>query len=130
MKSAVAACALLPMAIAVWPAPAFARSHLHCLTKKVVILDAPSGSTSSNIEENLAFWIDDEAKTIAFIDGTPLTVRRFDNRWISAAHGDVSYEFDRQNNNLSYAGTTMKGGIATITIGSGRCDIATGPAGR
>jgi hypothetical protein len=77
----------------------------------------------------LSFWIDDEAKTIAFIDGTPLTVRRFDDRWISAARGDVSYEFDRQNNNLSYAGTSMKDGTATIIIGSGRCNIATDPTG-
>src|ERR1700730_9515180 len=73
-------------------------------------------STSSNTEENLAFWIDDAAKTIAFADGTPLTVKRFDERWISAARGDVSYEFDRQRGNVAYAGTTMKDGTATIII--------------
>jgi hypothetical protein len=127
MKSAVA-CALLLMAVPVWPAPAFARSYLHCLTKKVVIVDAPKGSTSSSIEENVHFWIDEAAKTIVFADGTSLTVRRFDDRWISAAHGDVSYEFDRQNENVAYAGTTMKDGTATIIIGSGRCTIAEGPA--
>jgi hypothetical protein len=129
MKSGIAASALLLMSIAVWPAPAFARSHLHCLAKKVVIVDAPSGSTSSNTEENLGFWIDDAAKTITFANGTPLIVRRFDKRWISATHGEISYEFDRQNNNLSYAGTSMKDGTATIIIGSGRCEIATDPAG-
>jgi hypothetical protein len=129
IKSAIATCALLLMAIVVWPAPAFARSHLHCLAKKVIIVDAPSGSTSSNTEETLAVWIDDAAKTITFANGTPLTVKRFDERWISAARGDMSYEFDRQNHNLSYAGTSMKDGTATIVIGSGRCDIATGPAG-
>jgi len=117
------------MAIVVWPAPAFARSHLHCLAKKVVIVDSPSGSTSSNTEEKLAFRIDDTAKTIAFANGRPLTVRRFDDRWISAVRGDVFYEFDRQSGNLAYAGTTMKDGTATIVIGSGRCNIATDPAG-
>ena len=127
MKRAIA-CALLLIVVAVWPAPAFARSNLHCLAKKVVIVDAPSGSISSNTEENLAFWIDDAAKTIAFANGTPLTVRRFDERWISAARGDVSYEFDRQRGNVAYAGTTMKDGTATIIIGSGRCDIAADPA--
>ena len=129
MKSAIATCALLLMAIVVWPAPAFARSHLHCLAKKVVIVDSPSGSTSSNTEEKLAFRIDDTAKTIAFANGRPLTVRRFDDRWISAVRGDVFYEFDRQSGNVAYAGTTMKDGTATIVIGSGRCNIATDPAG-
>jgi hypothetical protein len=51
MKSAIAGCALLLLAVAVWAEPAFARSYLHCLTKKVVIVDAPRGSTSSSIEE-------------------------------------------------------------------------------
>jgi hypothetical protein len=32
--------------------------------KKVVIVDAPRGSTSSSIEESLGFWIDDAAKTL------------------------------------------------------------------
>jgi hypothetical protein len=47
------------------------------------------------------------AKTIVLADGTPLTVRRFDDRWIGAARGDISYEFDRQNGGLTYAGSTM-----------------------
>jgi hypothetical protein len=64
----------------IWTEPALARSYLSCPTKKVVIVDAPSGSTSSSIEENLGFWIDETAKTLALADGTPLTVRRFDNR--------------------------------------------------
>ncbi len=129
MKSAIAKCALLLMAITVWAEPAFARSYLHCLTKKVVIVDTPRGSTSSGIEENFGFWIDDAAKTVVFADGTPLTVRRFDERWISVTRGDVSYELDRQNGNLTYAGSTTKNGTATIIIGSGRCTIAAGPAG-
>jgi hypothetical protein len=93
------------------------------------MVDAPRGTTSSSIAENLGFWIDETAKTLALGDGRPLTVRRFDDRWISAAHGDMSYEFDRQNGNLTYAGSTMKDGAATIIIGSGRCKIEAGPPG-
>jgi hypothetical protein len=118
------------MALAVWTEPALAHSYLNCLTKKVVIVDAPRGSASSTIEENLGFWIDEAAKTLVLADGTPLTVRRFDDGWISAARGDISYEFDRQNGNLTYASSTTKEGAATIVIGSGRCKIAVGPAGQ
>jgi hypothetical protein len=117
------------MALAVWTEPALARSYLNCLTKKVVIIDAPRGSASSSIEENLGFWIDEAAKTIVLADGPPLTVRRFDDSWISAARGDMSYEFDRQNGSLTYASSTTKEGSATIIIGSGQCKIAAGPAG-
>jgi hypothetical protein len=129
MKSAIAECALLLMAVAVWAEPALARSYLHCLTKTVVIVDAPTGTTSSSIEESLGFWIDEAAKTLVLADGTPLTVRRIDDRWISAARGDMSYELDRQNGNLAYASSTTKEGTATIIIGSGRCTTAAGPAG-
>jgi hypothetical protein len=121
--------ALLLMALAVWTEPALARSYLNCLTKKVVIVEAPRGSTSSSIEESLGFWIDEAAETVVLADGSPLTVRRFDARWISAARGDMSYEFDRQDGNLTYASSTTKEGLATIIIGSGRCKIAAGPAG-
>src|SRR5258708_33649633 len=116
------------MASGVGTDPALASSYLNCLAKKVVIVDAPRGSASSSIEENLDFWIDEAAKTLVLADGTPLTVRRFDDRWISAARGDMSYEFDRQNGNLTYASSTTKYGSATIIIGSGRCKIAAGPA--
>jgi len=129
MKSPIRQCSLLLVAFTVWAEPALARSFLNCLAKKVVIVDAPRGSTSSSIEENLGFWIDEAAKTLVLADGTPLTVRRFDDRWISAARGDMSYEFDRQNGNLMYASSTTKEGSATIIIGSGRCSIAVGPAG-
>jgi hypothetical protein len=94
-----------------------------------VIVDGPSGSTSSSIEENLGFWIDEAAKAFVLADGTPLTVRRFDDRWISATRGDMSYEFDRQNGSLTYASSSTKEGSATIIIGSGQCKIAAGPAG-
>jgi hypothetical protein len=128
MKSAIAGCALLLMAGAVWAEPALTRSYLNCLTRKVVIVDALTGSTSSSIEENFGLWIDEAAKTAVLVDGTPLTVWRFDDRWISAARVDVSYELDRQSGNLTYAGSTAKGGTATIIIGSGRCEISAGPA--
>jgi len=117
------------MALAVWTESALARGYLDCLTKKVVIVDAPRGSTSSSIEENLGFWIDEAAKIVTLGDGKTLIVRRFDDRWISAASGDMSYELDRQNGNRTYASSTMKDGIATIIIGAGRCKIAAGPAG-
>jgi hypothetical protein len=95
----------------------------------VVIVDAPKGSTSSSVEEHLRFWIDEAAKTFVLADGTPLTVHRFNDHWISAARGDTSYELDRQNGNLAYASSTTRDGAATIIIGSGRCEIAAGPEG-
>jgi hypothetical protein len=129
MKSVIRECALLLAVVVVWMELALARSYLNCLTKKVVIVDTPRGSTSSSVEEQLGFWIDEAAKTVVLADGTPLTVHRFDDRWISAGRGDMSYELERQNGNLTYASSTMKDGAATITIGSGRCEIAAGPAG-
>ena len=80
MKSAMRECALLLMAFAVWAEAALARSYLHCVTKKVVIIDAPRGSSSSSTEENLGFWIDGAEKIITLADGAPLIVRRFDER--------------------------------------------------
>ena len=127
MNSVILRCALLLIAITGWTELALARSYLNCPTKKVVIVDTPRGSTSSSVEEQLGLWIDEAAKTVVLADGTPLTVHRFDDRWISAARGDMSYELERQNGNLTYASSTMKDGAATITIGSGRCKIAAGP---
>jgi hypothetical protein len=118
-----------PDDFAIGSEPALARTYLNCLTKKVVIVDAPRGSASSSVEEKLGFWIDEATKTLVLADGPPLTVRRFDDSWISAARGDMSYEFDRQNGNLTYASSTTKEGSATIIIGSGQCKIAAAPAG-
>src|ERR1700732_5107283 len=101
-------CALLLMAVPGSTESALARSYLNCLTKEVVIVDAPKGSTSSTVEGHLGFWIDEAAKTLVLADRTPLTVHRFDDHWISAARGDISYEFDRQNGNLAYASSTTK----------------------
>ena len=46
MNSVIRGCALLLMAFTAWTEPALARSYLNCLAKKVVIVDAPRGSTS------------------------------------------------------------------------------------
>ena len=128
MKSAVLVSVLALTAYAVWEESALARNYLNCLSKKVTIVDAPKGASSSSAEENFGFWIDEPTQTVTFADGRKLNVRRFDDYWISAASGDVSYELDRQNGNLTYAGSTMKDGIATTTIGAGRCAVATAPA--
>ena len=118
---------MLLMAVTGSTESALARSYLNCLTKEVVIVDAPKGSTSSTVEGHLGFWIDEAAKTLVLADRTPLTVHRFDDHWISATRGDMSYELDRQSGNLTYASSTMKNGAATIVIGSGRCEIAAAP---
>ena len=123
-----AECALLLLAFAVWAGEG-SRMYLHCLTKQVVIEDKPSGSTSRSTEENLGFWIDEAVRTVTFVNRAQLSVQRLDQRWISATSAGTSYEFDRQNNTLNYAGTSMNGGIATIIIGSGRCIRAAGPEG-
>jgi hypothetical protein len=127
MKSAIRECVLALATVSVLAEAAFARSYLNCLAKKVVIVDAPKGTTSSSTEENFGFWIDEGTKTVTLADGKRLIVRRFDGRWISAASGDVSYELDRQNGYLTYASSTMKDGIATTIIGAGRCTLTTIP---
>src|SRR5262245_35043942 len=121
-------CVLPLVAVAVLEEHALARRYLNCMAKKVTIVDAPKGVTSSSIEENFGLWIDEATKIVTLADGKKLNVRRFDDRWISAASGDVSYELDRQNGNLTYAGSTMKDGIATTIIGAGQCTLTTVPA--
>ncbi len=128
MKSVTLECVLVLVAFAVLEETALARSYLNCLTKKVTIVDAPKGATWSSSEENFGFWIDEATKIVTLVDGKKLNVRRFDDRWISAVSGDVSYELDRQSGNLTYAGSTMKDGIATTIIGTGQCTLATLPA--
>ena len=128
MTSAMRECSLLLMVCAAFAQSASARSYLHCPTKRVVIVAAPSGTTSSSAEENVDFWIDEAKRSIALADGTPLIVRRFDDRWISVAGGDVSYELNRQDGNLTYARSTTKDGVTTIMIGAGRCKPGAAPA--
>jgi len=71
------------MAATICATPVSARSYLNCVAKKVIIVDSPRGSNLSSTEDNLGFWIDEAAKTIMLADGTPLTVHRFDDHWIS-----------------------------------------------
>jgi hypothetical protein len=119
MRAVIIACAS-------W-AVASAGTPLNCAAKKVVIVDAPSGSRTSETEEHLSFSIDEAGRKISFADGVPLSIRRFDAQWISATYGDVSYEFDRRSDRLSYAGASAKDGTTTIVIGSGRCTSAENP---
>jgi len=116
----------LVVAITIWTVPASARTHLNCLTKKVVIVDTPRGSTSSSIDEKIGFWVDEATKTVVLAEGTPLTVRRFDDHRITAFRGDVSYELNRDNGNLAYVSTTTKDGTVTIIKGSGQSEIVAG----
>jgi hypothetical protein len=122
MKSAAATSALVLAALTASANSGLARTALNCVAKKVVVVDAPSGSSSSTAEEQLRFWINEGTKTVTFADGVPLSVRRFDARWISATYSDISYEFDRENESVSYAGASAKSGTATIVVGSGRCN--------
>jgi len=128
MKSVILEGVFVLMAFAVLEETALARNYINCVTKKVTIVDAPKGATSSSIEENFGVWIYEATKIVTLADGKNLDVRRFDDRWISAVSGYVSYELDRQNGNLTYAGSTMQDGIATTIIGAGQCTLATVPA--
>ena len=92
MKSAVLVSMLALTAFAVLEESAAARNYLNCVSKKVVIVDAPKGITSSTTEENLGFWIDEATKVVTLADGKKLNVGRLDDRWISAVSGDVSYD--------------------------------------
>ena len=116
----VSECTLLTIALAALAQPALARTHLNCSTRKVVLISAPTGDTSAR-GENLGFWVDDEAKTLTFLDNTPLTVTRLDQFWISANRDGIFYEFDRRDGTLSYAASTSKDGVSTTIVGSGRC---------
>jgi len=107
--------------------PALADTYLHCPSIKVVMTSGLHGETSSEKKEDLMFRLDDAAKTLEFTNNTPLTITRFDRSWISAESDGVSYEFDRQDGTLSFASSTMKDGVATTIVGSGRCQIATAP---
>jgi len=120
-------CAVLTIALAVVAQPVLARSYLNCSTRKVVIISAPSGDTSSRREVDLGFWVDDAAKTLTFVDNTALTVTRLDRAWISADRDGIFYEFDRQDGTLTYAASTTKDAVTTIIVGSGRCEMAAAP---
>jgi hypothetical protein len=123
----VGECAVLTIALTALAQPALARSYLNCSARKVVLISAPAGDRSSATEEKLGFWVDDEAKTLAFQDNTPLTVTRFDRSWISADRDSIFYEFDRGNGALSYASSTIKNGVSTTIVGAGRCEAGPAP---
>jgi hypothetical protein len=117
----VSECAVLMIALAALAQPVLARTYLNCSTRKVVLISAPTGDVSSAKEEDFGFWVDDEAKTLTFLDNAPLTVTRLDRFWISADRDGVFYEFDRRDGTLSYASSTTKDGVSTTIVGSGRC---------
>lgn len=120
----VSECAVLTIALAALAQPVLARTYLDCFARKVVLMSAPTGDTSSSREEVLGFWVDDEARTLTFLDNTPLTVTRLDRFWISANRDGIFYEFDRRDGTLSYASSTIKDGVSTTIVGSGRCEAS------
>ena len=123
----VTECSVLIIALTALAQPALARSYLNCSTRKVVMISAPSGDTSSTREEELAFVIDEAAKRLTFSDNRPLTVTRLDKYWISANRDGTIYEFDRQDGTLTYASSTMQDGVTTTIVGSGQCAISLAP---
>jgi hypothetical protein len=54
------------------------QSELDCTSTKVTITNAPEGTISALTEEHLTFLINDEARTIAFSDGSQLRLSRFE----------------------------------------------------
>lgn len=107
--------------------PALARSYLNCSTRKVVMISAPSGDTSSTREEEVAFVIDEAAKKLTFSDNSPLTVTRLDKYWISANRDGIFYEVNRQDGTLTYASSTTQDSVTTTIVGSGQCAILPAP---
>ena len=119
--------AALMIALATLVQPVLAGTYLNCATRKVVIISGPSGDTWSTSKEDFGFWVDDAAKTLTFLDDTPLTIRRLDRSWISADRNGIFYEFDRQDGTLSYAASITRDGVTTTIVGSGRCEVASAP---
>lgn len=120
-------CVVLMIALTAMAQPAQALSYLNCLTRKVVMISAPSGDTSSTREDEIMFVIDEAAKTLTFSDNRPPTVTRFDKYWISANRDEVFYEFNRQDGSLTYASSTTQDGVTTTIVGAGQCAISPTP---
>jgi hypothetical protein len=119
-------CATILIALATITSQALAVvSPLDCSTTKVVMTDGKS----SRAQQEIHFYVDDFAKTIAFADGTRLRVIRFDKVAISAEHDDMRYELNRVDNSLTYAGSKTVGSVTVITVGSGQCRIAADKSG-
>ncbi|MGO9681659.1 MAG: hypothetical protein ACLPTZ_03455 [Beijerinckiaceae bacterium] len=124
-------CAVPTIMIAIVARLVLAGTYLHCATTRMVIVNAPTGDTSSRSEESLSFVIDDAAKTLTFANGGSLTVTPFDKNWISANRDDIFYEFNRQNGTLSFASSTTKNNVTSTIVGSGRCsEVSTTRRGR
>jgi len=101
---------------------AVARTDINCTIREVVIEEGAGRGSLSVHEKSVSFWLDDASKTISLADGVALTVTRFDDNWISAKHGSVSFEFDRRRQRLSYASSTERDRSTTVIFGSGRCE--------
>jgi hypothetical protein len=101
---------------------AVAGTDINCTIREVVVEEGLGKGASSTHEKSLTFWLDDASKTITLADGVALTVTRFDDNWISAKHGSISFEFDRKRDRLSYASATERNRMTTLIIGSGRCE--------
>jgi hypothetical protein len=123
----VTECSVLIIALTALAQPALARSYLNCSTRKVVMISAPSGDTSSTREEELAFVIDEAAKKLTFSDNRPLNVTRLNKYRISANRDGIIYEFDRHDGTLTYANSTIQDGVTTTIVGSGQCAISLAP---
>jgi hypothetical protein len=123
----VTECSVLIIALTALAQPALARSYLNCSIRKVVMISAPSGDTSSTREEELAFVIDEAAKKLTFSDNRPLNVTRLNKYRISANRDGIIYEFDRHDGTLTYANSTIQDGVTTTIVGSGQCAISLAP---
>jgi hypothetical protein len=80
---------VLAIALAALAKQVVADTQLNCSTKKVVIISAPGGETSSTRQEDLSFRVDDAAKTLRFAGDGPLAVTQFGNYWISANNDGI-----------------------------------------
>ncbi len=99
-----------------------ARTRFKCVTIKVIVTDKAGRKDSAQVEEHMAFSIDEAAKTFIFSDGRSLRVTRFDKSWISGNSEDIQYEFNRADATLTYAGSTTKDTVTTTIVGSGVCE--------
>ena len=123
----VTECVVLMIALTAMAQPALALSYLSCSTRKVAMISAPSGDTSSTREEEMVFVLDEAAKTLTFSDNRPLTVTRFDKSRISAKRDEIFYEFNRQDGSLTYASSTTQDGVTSTIVGAGQCAISPAP---
>ena len=116
-------CTIVALVLATPAQPVLGQSQVDCATSKVTITYPPGRVSSTRIEEHLTFLINDEARTIAFLDGRQLRINRFEPSWISADDDGVRYEFNRSDGTLSYAGSAAEGSATTTIVGSGQCEI-------